>query len=177
MHPKIQNATLKCYSDTEEGFFQHPDTGENITTVASNRLPPVVIFAIGLPDLKIREDDEGKYVVAKCSADVGPDGVLQWELLVSDWLNFCWIVDTEAKVSGSHPPFMSWSNYTNVDLIVYSDVTGPRIISEVKFMKPQGWKESNLRCNVDNPDRDNIIRPEDKPKMKAYKPCKKIEYI
>ncbi|GFO13468.1 hypothetical protein PoB_003997300 [Plakobranchus ocellatus] len=67
--------------------------------------------------------------------------------------------------------------FISVDVIVHSDVTGPRIISEVKFIKPQDWKESNLRCNVDNPDRDNIIRPEDKPKMKAYKPCKKIEYI
>ncbi|GFO13495.1 hypothetical protein PoB_004000000 [Plakobranchus ocellatus] len=97
MHPKIQNATLECYSDTEKGFFQHPDTGENIATVMSDRLPPVVIFAIGLPDLKIREDDEGKYVEAKCSADVGPDGVLQWELFMSNGSRFCWIIDSEGK--------------------------------------------------------------------------------
>ncbi|GFO29277.1 hypothetical protein PoB_005578200 [Plakobranchus ocellatus] len=111
MQRQFENARLECYSDTEEGFYTHPITNKTISTVASLFFKFIILYAVGVPDLKIKiVEDKEPSVLANCSVDVGIEGAIQWELLVSDFLRFCWTVDIHGNISGTHPPFMSKIN-------------------------------------------------------------------
>ncbi|GFO29280.1 hypothetical protein PoB_005578500 [Plakobranchus ocellatus] len=111
MQRQFENARLECYSDTEEGFYTHPTTNRNISTVASLFFKFIILYAVSVPDLKmVIVEDREPIVLANCSANVGIGGAIQWELLVSDFLSFCWKVDSRGNSTGNQPPFMSKIN-------------------------------------------------------------------
>ncbi|GFO29228.1 hypothetical protein PoB_005573300 [Plakobranchus ocellatus] len=137
--------------------------------------------AASAPDLKVRyekkkekEKENVILVVANCSVDVGSDGFLQWELVVADWLKYCWTVDTKGKVEGNPPPFLINSDNASENIHhSYSNLTGRRIVSTVKFEKPDGWDQPKLNCFVTKSRQALALREENnQPELAA--PCKTL---
>ncbi|GFO29232.1 hypothetical protein PoB_005573700 [Plakobranchus ocellatus] len=172
MHRQFENAHLECFSDTEEGIFVYPGTKKSISTSASTAFN--FIFLLSVPELDVKYVGiKATIVEANCSAYVGSKGALQWELLISNWLRYCWTVDTHGIIKGTLPPFIIQDNKTKGQITyTYNNRTGPHIISYIMFNRPQGWKKFQLGCTVDNPHRSFAIRQQDKRKMAKFEKCK-----
>ncbi|GFO29270.1 hypothetical protein PoB_005577500, partial [Plakobranchus ocellatus] len=169
MHSNFMKARLECLSDTEDGYFIHPLTKENITTSDSTVFRFIVKFAVSATSLVILPIDRNK-LMAHCSADVGTGGRIQWRMEVSDWLIYCWTVDPKGNTEGNSPPFLiqdeNGEGHVN---FTQSNLTGPHLKSTIKFKKPAEWQKSNLKCSVDNPYRDFMVRTQDKNILSTFR--------
>ncbi|GFN93172.1 hypothetical protein PoB_001967800 [Plakobranchus ocellatus] len=176
MHSNLENARIECNSDTEEGFFLHPVTEENVTTAVSKSLNFNFFFAVGSPDItKKYTDDTREFVEANCSVDVGSNGSLQWRMRYSDWLIYCWNVDSQGKISGNPPAFAKQSNDKDANFMyTWNSLTGPHIMSSLRFEIPDLWKLSHLMCTVDNPHGELFISEEHEVNLTSYVPCEKM---
>ncbi|GFN78961.1 hypothetical protein PoB_000546700 [Plakobranchus ocellatus] len=116
MHRQFEKARLECFSDTDDGYYIYPHTKDIIVTFASETLAASVFFAVGVPEIEI--DIVEKIVKASCSVDVGTGGSVQWELLLSNWLRYCWTVDIHGKMEGTIPPFLITNSTEGVEKIL-----------------------------------------------------------
>ncbi|GFN93162.1 hypothetical protein PoB_001966800 [Plakobranchus ocellatus] len=128
--------------------------------------------AAGVPELS--KEYEGMFVLANCSADVGSNGSLQWVLLISDWLKYCWTIDTNENIKGNVPSFLIQDNETTEINYTFNPVTGPHIESKIKFWRPADWEKSLLQCTVDNPLREYAIRKKDRPGRLISSLCENV---
>ncbi|GFO29253.1 hypothetical protein PoB_005575800 [Plakobranchus ocellatus] len=125
---------------------------------------------MSIPHLNTSFVEGGLYVEANCSAYVGNDGAIQWDLIISDWLRYCWTVHAKGNVTEKDPDLLTGGTNTEDSIISYSNWTGPHIISKVKIKIPKGWKKSQLRCHVDSPFGLRVVRQRDKPKLSKHVP-------
>ncbi|GFO29240.1 hypothetical protein PoB_005574500 [Plakobranchus ocellatus] len=171
--PPLEGCIIMCYPDTLS-----TNDVLNLTADQDSRgtwtVPLAFNFAVSVPDLEVKYAGvQGMFVEANCSADVGSKGALQWKLLISNWLSYCWAVDTHGSIKGTLPPFIIQDNKTKGQIsYTYNNRTGPHLISYITFKRPKEWKVSQLICAVDNPLRFYVVRPQDKPKLAKFEMCK-----